>query len=135
MLSSDEGIEVVGEESDGRGAVYRTRVARPDVILMDVRMPELDGIAATREVLADFPEAKIVILTTFEQDDYIFGALSAGASGLPAQADPARGADRRDPHDRGGQLAALAVGHEPGDRAHGEEPGAERARRRRGSRS
>ena len=82
VLSSDEGIEVVGEESDGRGAVYRTRVARPDVILMDVRMPELDGIGATREVLADFPEAKIVILTTFEQDDYIFGALSAGASGF-----------------------------------------------------
>ena len=49
---------------------------------MDVRMPELDGISATREVLAAFPEARVVILTTFEQDDYIFGALSAGASGF-----------------------------------------------------
>jgi RNA polymerase sigma factor (sigma-70 family) len=55
---------------------------KPDVVLMDVRMPDLDGISATREVLAAFPEVKVVILTTFEQDDYIFGALSAGASGF-----------------------------------------------------
>ena len=82
VLSSDEAIEVVGEESDGRHAVYRTRLTRPDVILMDVRMADLDGIAATREVLAEFPETKVVILTTFEEDDYIFGALSAGASGF-----------------------------------------------------
>ncbi|HEX6116423.1 MAG TPA: response regulator transcription factor [Solirubrobacterales bacterium] len=82
VLASDDAIDVVGEESDGRHAVYRTRVAHPDVILMDVRMPDLDGISATREVLEAFPDAKIVILTTFEQDDYIFGALSAGASGF-----------------------------------------------------
>jgi len=82
VLASDETIEVVGEASDGRDAVYRTRLLRPDVVLMDVRMPDLDGISATREVLAAFPEAKVVILTTFEQDDYIFGALSAGASGF-----------------------------------------------------
>ena len=55
---------------------------RPDVALMDVRMPDLDGISATREVLAASPEVKVAILTTFEQDDYIFGALSAGASGF-----------------------------------------------------
>jgi DNA-binding NarL/FixJ family response regulator len=82
VLASDEGIEVVGEERDGRDAVYRTRLVKPDVVLMDVRMPDLDGISATREVLAAFPEVKVVILTTFEQDDYIFGALSAGASGF-----------------------------------------------------
>jgi RNA polymerase sigma factor (sigma-70 family) len=82
VLASDEAIEVVGEEGDGRGAAYRTRMLRPDVVLMDVRMPDLDGISATREVLAAFPEVKVVILTTFEQDDYIFGALSAGASGF-----------------------------------------------------
>jgi DNA-binding NarL/FixJ family response regulator len=82
VLASDETIEVVGEEGDGRGAAYRTRLLKPDVVLMDVRMPDLDGISATREVLDAFPDVKVVILTTFEQDDYIFGALNAGASGF-----------------------------------------------------
>jgi DNA-binding NarL/FixJ family response regulator len=82
VLSSDPGIEVVGEAGDGRDALYRTRLLQPDVVLMDVRMPDLDGISATRELLAAFPEVRVVILTTFEQDDYIFGALSAGASGF-----------------------------------------------------
>jgi DNA-binding NarL/FixJ family response regulator len=82
VLSSDETIEVVGEAADGRAAVERVGALRPDVVLMDVRMPDLDGIAATRELLARSPEMRIVILTTFEQDDYIFGALSAGASGF-----------------------------------------------------
>jgi DNA-binding NarL/FixJ family response regulator len=82
VLSSDETIEVVGEAGDGREAAYRTRLLRPDVVLMDVRMPDLDGISATRELLVSFPDVKVVILTTFEQDDYIFGALNAGASGF-----------------------------------------------------
>ncbi len=82
VLSSDPAIEVVGEAGDGREAAYRTRLLKPDVVLMDVRMPDLDGISATRELLATFPEARVVILTTFEQDDYIFGALTAGASGF-----------------------------------------------------
>jgi DNA-binding NarL/FixJ family response regulator len=82
VLSSDQAIELVGEAADGREAAYRTRLLRPDVVLMDIRMPDLDGISATRELLAAFPEVKVVILTTFEQDDYIFGALSAGASGF-----------------------------------------------------
>jgi DNA-binding NarL/FixJ family response regulator len=82
VLSSDETIEVVGEASDGHAAVERATALRPDVVLMDVRMPSLDGIAATREVLAVSPDVRVVILTTFEQDDYIFGALSAGASGF-----------------------------------------------------
>jgi DNA-binding NarL/FixJ family response regulator len=82
VLSSDPAIEVVGEAGDGREAAYRTRLLRPDVVLMDVRMPDLDGISATRELLATFPQARVVILTTFEQDDYIFGALTAGASGF-----------------------------------------------------
>jgi DNA-binding NarL/FixJ family response regulator len=82
VLSGDAAIEVVGEASDGREALYRTRLLEPEIVLMDVRMPNLDGIAATRELLAAFPEVKVMILTTFEQDDYIFGALSAGASGF-----------------------------------------------------
>jgi DNA-binding NarL/FixJ family response regulator len=82
VLSSDETIDVVGEAPDGRAAVQRAIELRPDVVLMDVRMPGLDGIAATRELLAVSPDVKVVVLTTFEQDDYIFGALSAGASGF-----------------------------------------------------
>jgi DNA-binding NarL/FixJ family response regulator len=82
VLSSDEAIDVVGEAGDGRAAVHAARTIRPDVVLMDVRMPDLDGISATREIVAVSPEIKVAILTTFEQDDYIFGALNAGASGF-----------------------------------------------------
>lgn len=82
VLSTDARVEVVGEAGTGRAAVERVRALRPDLVLMDVRMPDLDGIAATREVTAASPEVKVVILTTFEQDDYIFGALNAGASGF-----------------------------------------------------
>jgi DNA-binding NarL/FixJ family response regulator len=82
VLSIDDTIEVVGEAGDGRDAVYRTRLLQPDVVLMDVRMPDVDGITATHQLLAAMPEVKVAILTTFEQDDYIFGALRAGASGF-----------------------------------------------------
>jgi DNA-binding NarL/FixJ family response regulator len=80
VLSSDPTIHVVGEAGDGRAAVRSARSLGADVVLMDVRMPNLDGIAATREILATSPKIKIAVLTTFEQDDYIFGALNAGAS-------------------------------------------------------
>jgi RNA polymerase sigma factor (sigma-70 family) len=82
VLSSDDTVTVVGEGADGRGSAELVRASEPDVVLMDVRMPDLDGISATREILAVSPEVKVVILTTFEQDDYIFGALRAGASGF-----------------------------------------------------
>ena len=82
VLSSDRSIEVTGEAGDGRTAVTRALELDPEVVLLDVRMPDLDGIAATRELQTHRPDAKVVILTTFEQDDYIFGALKAGASGF-----------------------------------------------------
>lgn len=82
ILASDPDIEVVGEASGGRAALGETRSLAPHVVLMDVRMPDLDGIAATREVLSTAPDVKVVILTTFENDEYVFGALSAGASGF-----------------------------------------------------
>jgi len=82
IFSSDRALEVVGEAVDGHEALARARELRPDVVLMDVRMPALDGIAATREIVASLPDARVVILTTFEDDEYIFGALTAGASGF-----------------------------------------------------
>jgi len=82
LLSADPEIEIVGKASTGREAVQRARRLTPDVVLMDVRMPDLDGIAATRELASAAPATKVLILTTFEQDDYIFGGLRAGASGF-----------------------------------------------------
>jgi DNA-binding NarL/FixJ family response regulator len=82
VLSSDETIEVVDEAPDGRRAIQKARYRQPDVVLMDVRMPELDGISATRELLAVAPDARVIVLTTFERDEYILGALKAGASGF-----------------------------------------------------
>jgi DNA-binding NarL/FixJ family response regulator len=82
LLGADPEIEVVGQASTGRQAVEQARRLAPDVVLMDVRMPDLDGIAATRDLAVVAPGAKVLILTTFEQDDYVFGALRAGASGF-----------------------------------------------------
>ena len=82
LLTADTEIEIVGEASTGRQAVDRARVLAPDVVLMDVRMPDLDGIGATRELSRSAPESRVLILTTFEEDDYVFGALRAGASGF-----------------------------------------------------
>ncbi|MFI7705063.1 response regulator [Nonomuraea sp. NPDC049480] len=82
LLSNDPTIDIVGEAATGRQAVDRACRLAPDVVLMDVRMPDLDGIAATRELSRAAPGVRVLILTTFEQDDYIFGALRAGASGF-----------------------------------------------------
>jgi DNA-binding NarL/FixJ family response regulator len=82
LLGVDPEIEIVGEASTGREAVERACRLAPDVVLMDVRMPDLDGIAATRELSRTAPTVRVLILTTFEQDDYVFGALRAGASGF-----------------------------------------------------
>ena len=88
ILSVEPDLEVVGEAADGAEAVQVARELRPDVILMDVQMPGTDGIAATREVVAE-DLGRVVILTTFDRDDYLFAALEAGASGfLLKNADP-----------------------------------------------
>ncbi|AFV89237.1 MAG: response regulator transcription factor [Acidipropionibacterium acidipropionici] len=81
ILSVEPDIEVVGEAADGRQAVDAAARLQPDLVLMDVQMPVLDGIAATREITADSP-VKVVVLTTFDRDDYLFDALAAGASGF-----------------------------------------------------
>jgi DNA-binding NarL/FixJ family response regulator len=82
LLAVDSRIEVVGQAATGREAVERARRLVPDVVLMDVRMPDLDGIRATEELSRAAPAVRVLILTTFEQDDYVFGALRAGASGF-----------------------------------------------------
>ncbi|MBO9534323.1 MAG: response regulator transcription factor [Solirubrobacteraceae bacterium] len=82
ILSSDPALDVVAEAEDGDVALRRAAHHRPDVVLMDVRMPHMDGITATRELIAHVPDASVLILTTFEEDEYVLGALRAGASGF-----------------------------------------------------
>jgi DNA-binding NarL/FixJ family response regulator len=76
------GVEVLGEAADGREAIDRARRLRPDVVVMDVRMPRMDGIAATRELLARHDAPRVLVLTTFDLDEYVYEALRAGASGF-----------------------------------------------------
>jgi DNA-binding NarL/FixJ family response regulator len=82
ILEFEPDVEVVGEAGDGEDAVRQTRRTRPDVVLMDIRMPVLDGIEATRRITGAHPEARVLILTTFGLDGYVFEALRAGASGF-----------------------------------------------------
>jgi len=83
ILEDQPDIDVVGTAGDGRSAVSAARKLRPDVVLMDIRMPQMDGLQATRELLADPTAAwRILILTTFDLDEYVYAALTAGASGF-----------------------------------------------------
>ncbi|MFE7775327.1 response regulator [Streptomyces sp. NPDC057445] len=82
LLNAMSGIEVIGEAVNGREAVAQVNALRPDVVLMDIRMPELNGIEATREIVAADADAKVLVLTTFDLDEYVYQALRAGASGF-----------------------------------------------------
>jgi DNA-binding NarL/FixJ family response regulator len=88
LLSDEEDIEVVAEASNGKEAVDKASRFDPTVVLMDIRMPELDGLEATRRILAADPDARVLVLTTFDLDEYVYEALRAGASGFVLKDDP-----------------------------------------------
>ncbi|HEY1358857.1 MAG TPA: response regulator transcription factor [Thermoleophilaceae bacterium] len=89
LLEAEPDISVVGEAGDGLQAIEEVRRRKPTVVLMDIRMPQLDGLAATRQVLAEQPGLRVLVLTTFDLDEYVFAALRAGASGFMLKDAPA----------------------------------------------
>ena len=102
VLEHHDDIEVVGEASNGHEAVHSTARLRPDVVLMDIRMPELDGIAATAQITLRHPAARVLVLTTYDLDEYVYDALQAGASGFLLKDTP--------PEQLAGGIRAVAAG-------------------------
>ena len=109
ILENERDTAVIGEAGDGQDAVAVARRTRPDVVLMDIRMPVLDGIEATRRIVAAQPATRVLILTTFGLDDYVYAALRAGASGFMLKDAP----PRRSPPRSGSWLAARRCSRPP----------------------
>ena len=82
LLENSDDIRVVGEATDGMAAIMLARTERPDVVLMDIRMPGMDGVEATRRITEELADVRVIVLTTFEQEEYVFESLRAGASGF-----------------------------------------------------
>ena len=112
LLADEPDIRVVGEASNGHEAVSQATRLTPDVILMDIRMPQLDGLEATRQILARAAVTRVLILTTFSNDDYVYQALRRGSEWLRPQGRPAGAAPRCRTHGGRGQRSALA-GRDP----------------------
>ena len=89
ILDLEEGFEVVGEASDGQAAIERALALRPDVVLMDVQMPRMNGVEATNQIAAALPTTRVIILTTFDYDEYVFDGIKAGARGYLLKDTPA----------------------------------------------
>src|SRR3954453_1316767 len=112
FLSAQPDIEVVGEAADGREAVEAVAHHRPDVVLMDVRMPNLDGVKATRLITAAQDAPRVLVLTTFDLDEIVYEALRAGASGFLLKDGRSGGtAHHRYPGSRRGRVDVRAIGH------------------------
>jgi DNA-binding NarL/FixJ family response regulator len=110
ILAGEDDLQVVGEAATGAAAIEAAVTLRPDVVLMDVRMPTLDGIAATQAIVARCPEVRVLVVTTFDLDEYVLGALRAGAAGfLLKDVEPAALIDGIHTVVRGDVLVAPAV--------------------------
>lgn len=102
VLGSQDDIEIVGDAADGAAAISAVERLRPDVVLMDVRMPGVDGVTATERIVASHPEVRVIVMTTFDLDEHALGALRAGASGFLLKDTP--------PEDLVSAIRSVAVG-------------------------